>query len=123
MTPPRNRGRRAQTVKAEVIVTASKAPAAKRASVGGFADAPLLQTPAAVTVITQKELQDLQIRHTSDAMKFDASVNDAYNAVGYAEHSRSVALTLDTIPATARMASRFPATRPYLWKTKNASRY
>ena len=31
---------------AEVIVTASKTPAAQRASVGGFADAPLLQTPA-----------------------------------------------------------------------------
>ena len=70
---------------AEVVVTASKAPAAKRASVGGFADAPLLQTPAAVTVIGQKELQDLQIRNLSDAVKLDASINDSYNAVGYAE--------------------------------------
>ena len=46
---------------AEVIVTASKAPAAQRASVGGFSDAPLLQTPAAVTVISQQTMQDLQI--------------------------------------------------------------
>lgn len=70
---------------AEVVFTASKAPAAKRASVGGFSDAPLLQTPAAVTVIGQKELQDLQIRNLSDAVKLDASINDSYNAVGYAE--------------------------------------
>lgn len=70
---------------AEVVVTASKAPAAKRASVGGFSDAPLLQTPASVTVISQKDMQDLQIRNLSDAVKLDASINDAYNAVGYAE--------------------------------------
>ncbi len=70
---------------AEVVVTASKAPAAKRASVGGFADAPLLQTPASVTVISQKDMQDLQIRNLSDAVKLDTSINDAYNAVGYAE--------------------------------------
>lgn len=70
---------------AEVIVTASKTPAAQRASVGGFSDAPLLQTPAAVTVISQQTMQDLQIRNTSDAVRLDASINDAYNAVGYAE--------------------------------------
>ncbi|MGK5023865.1 TonB-dependent siderophore receptor [Janthinobacterium sp. RB2R34] len=70
---------------AEVIVTASKVPAAQRASVGGFSDAPLLQTPAAVTVISQQTMQDLQIRNTSDAVRLDASINDAYNAVGYAE--------------------------------------
>ncbi len=70
---------------AEVVVTASKAPAAKRATVGGFSDAPLLQTPASVTVISQKDMQDLQIRNLSDAVKLDTSINDAYNAVGYAE--------------------------------------
>ena len=70
---------------AEVVVTASKVPNAKRAAVGGFSDAPLLQTPAAVTVISQQTMQDLQIRNTSDAVRLDASINDAYNAVGYAE--------------------------------------
>ena len=80
----------------EVVVTASKAPAAKRASVGGFADAPLLQTPAAVTVISQKELQDLQIRNLSDAVKLDASINDSYNAVGYAEQFTIRGFELDT---------------------------
>ena len=81
---------------AEVVVTASKAPAAKRASVGGFADAPLLQTPASVTVIAQKDMQDLQIRNLSDAVKLDASINDSYNAVGYAEQFTIRGFKLDT---------------------------
>ena len=81
---------------AEVVVTASKAPAAKRASVGGFADAPLLQTPASVTVISQKDMQDLQIRNLSDAVKLDASINDSYNAVGYAEQFTIRGFKLDT---------------------------
>lgn len=69
----------------EVVVTASKTPAARRASVGGFGDAALLETPAAVTVISQKDMQDLQIRNATEAVRLDASINDAYNAVGYAE--------------------------------------
>lgn len=81
---------------AEVVVTASKAPAAKRASVGGFSDAPLLQTPASVTVIGQKEIQDLQIRNLSDAVKLDASINESYNAVGYAEQFTIRGFKLDT---------------------------
>lgn len=81
---------------AEVVVTASKAPAAKRASVGGFADAPLLQTPASVTVISQKDMQDLQIRNLSDAVKLDASINESYNAVGYAEQFTIRGFKLDT---------------------------
>ncbi|MFA6071022.1 MAG: TonB-dependent siderophore receptor [Janthinobacterium sp.] len=81
---------------AEVVVTASKVPAAKRASVGGFADAPLLQTPASVTVISQKDMQDLQIRNLSDAVKLDASINDSYNAVGYAEQFTIRGFKLDT---------------------------
>ena len=81
---------------AEVVVTASKAPAAKRASVGGFSDAPLLQTPASVTVMSQKDMQDLQIRNLSDAVKLDASINDSYNAVGYAEQFTIRGFKLDT---------------------------
>src|SRR5450830_1441132 len=80
---------------AEVVVTASKAPAAKRVAVGGFSDAPLLQTPAAVTVISQKDIHDRQIRNTSEAVKLDASVNDSYNAVGYAEQFSIRGFTLD----------------------------
>ncbi|WP_343730777.1 TonB-dependent siderophore receptor [Duganella sp.] len=68
----------------EVVVTAAKTRAAS-ASVAGFSNAPLLETPASVSVLTAQQMLDLQIRSTTDAAKFDASLSDAYNAVGYAE--------------------------------------
>ncbi|MHA4866769.1 TonB-dependent siderophore receptor [Duganella sp. PWIR1] len=68
----------------EVVVTATKTRAAS-AAVAGFSNAPLLETPASVSVITAQQMLDLQIRSTTDAAKFDASLSDAYNAVGYAE--------------------------------------
>lgn len=70
---------------AEVLVTGSKWVATDRASVAGFSDTPLLQTPASVIAIGREQLQDLSIRNTTEAMRFDASVSDSYNAVGYAE--------------------------------------
>jgi iron complex outermembrane receptor protein len=68
----------------EVLVTASKAQL-NRASVAGFSDTPLLETPASVNVISAQQMQDLQIHSTTDAARYDASLSDAYNAVGYAE--------------------------------------
>jgi iron complex outermembrane receptor protein len=73
-----------ETKMTEVVITANRA-IAERSSVAGFSDAPLLQTPASVSVITREQMQDLQIRSTTDASKYDASIGDAYNAVGYAE--------------------------------------
>ncbi|MEC5164028.1 MULTISPECIES: TonB-dependent siderophore receptor [unclassified Janthinobacterium] len=85
----------AQQEMPEVVVTGNRAGAAGRASVAGFSDAPLLQTPASVSVVSRAQMQDLQIRSTSDAMKFDASVNDSYNAVGYAEQFSIRGFALD----------------------------
>jgi iron complex outermembrane receptor protein len=68
----------------EVVVSAAKARAST-ASIGGFANAPLLSTPASLSVITSQQMLDLQIRSTTDAARYDASLSDAYNAVGYAE--------------------------------------
>ncbi|MRW88001.1 TonB-dependent siderophore receptor [Pseudoduganella sp. FT26W] len=68
----------------EVVVNGAKLRAAS-ASVAGFGSAPLLETPASVSVLTSQQMLDLQIRSTTDAAKFDASLSDAYNAVGYAE--------------------------------------
>ncbi len=70
---------------AEVVVTGSRYVVTDRASVAGFSDASLLQTPASVVSIGQQQMQELNIRSTTDAMKFDASVSDSYNAIGYAE--------------------------------------
>ncbi|UGQ44723.1 TonB-dependent siderophore receptor [Massilia endophytica] len=69
---------------AEVVVSATRT-VADRASVAGFSDSPLLQTPASVSVITREQMQDLNIQTTTDAARYDASISDAYNAVGYAE--------------------------------------
>ncbi len=68
----------------EVVVSGAKARAAS-ASVAGFGNAPLLETPASVSVLTAQQMLDLQIRSTTDAARYDASLSDAYNAVGYAE--------------------------------------
>lgn len=74
----------AEPTMTEVVVTAAKTRA-DNASVAGFSSAPLLDTPASVSVLTARQMQDLQIRSTTDAARYDASLSDAYNAVGYAE--------------------------------------
>jgi len=69
---------------AEVVITGARAQAT-RAGVGGFSDTPLLQTPASISVLTSQQMQDLNIRSTTEAMRYDTSVSDSYNAVGYSE--------------------------------------
>ncbi|WAF83269.1 TonB-dependent siderophore receptor [Metapseudomonas otitidis] len=60
--------------------------AANRASVGGFGDAPLLDTPASISVFNQALLKDQQARLLSDVLKNDASTGEAYAPVGYYEN-------------------------------------
>ena len=84
---PSSDAQTAQQAMPEVVVSVSR-PSAERAdtsSIAGFGELPLLETPMSVTVFTRKELQDLQIRSTTELARFDASISDAYNAVGYAE--------------------------------------
>lgn len=61
----------------------------------GFIDTTILTTPVSITRLGQTQLLDLQIRQTTDATKFDASINDAYNAVGYAEQFSIRGFALD----------------------------
>jgi iron complex outermembrane receptor protein len=79
----------------EVVVSGSRSPIAERVSVGGFGDASLLETPASITAFGREQMQELGIRQTTDATKFDASVSDAYNAVGYAEQFSIRGFNLD----------------------------
>ncbi|WGG52195.1 TonB-dependent siderophore receptor [Rugamonas sp. DEMB1] len=74
----------AEQAMTEVIVSGSRI-ASGHASVAGFGDAPLLQTPASVSVLSSQQMYDRDIRSTTDAARYDASISDAYNAVGYAE--------------------------------------
>jgi iron complex outermembrane receptor protein len=80
---------------AEVVVTGARAPGLERAAVGGFGDTAIVDTPASITAIGRTQMQDLSIRSTTEAMRYDASVSDAYNAVGYAEQFAIRGFALD----------------------------
>ncbi|HCV37394.1 MAG TPA: TonB-dependent siderophore receptor [Pseudomonas sp.] len=56
------------------------------ASVGGFQPAPLLDTPASVSVFSQPLLEDRQVRLPSEVLQSDASVGDSYAPIGYYEN-------------------------------------
>jgi iron complex outermembrane recepter protein len=79
---------------AEVVVTGNRA-GLERAAVGGFSEASLWDTPASISTIDRTQMQDLSIRNTTEAMRYDASVGDAYNAVGYAEQFSIRGFALD----------------------------
>ena len=81
----------------EVVVSGNRLSDAKaeRTKAAGFLDTALIETPFSVTAWTTLQMQDLRIRQTTDAMKFDASVNDAYNAIGYAEQFSIRGFALD----------------------------
>lgn len=70
---------------ASVVVTGSKWTVSDRASIGGFAEMPIIDTPASVSAFGREQMQNLSIRSATEALAYDASVGDAYNAVGYAE--------------------------------------
>ncbi|WP_158886264.1 TonB-dependent siderophore receptor [Rhodanobacter sp. L36] len=50
---------------------------------GSFGNAPLHDTPAAITVITRDQIDDRQPRSLSELMRSDAAVGDNYAPVGY----------------------------------------
>ncbi|MBR7747054.1 TonB-dependent siderophore receptor [Undibacterium baiyunense] len=79
----------------EVVVSASRSNKVDTSKANGFIANTLQDTPATLNVFSASQLQDLRVRQTSDAMKFDASVSDAYNAVGYAEQFSIRGFTLD----------------------------
>ncbi|WP_417068429.1 TonB-dependent siderophore receptor [Niveibacterium terrae] len=58
---------------------------ARNASVSGI-EAPLLDTPASVSVLTRELLEDQQARLLSQALRNDASIGDSYAPVGYYEN-------------------------------------
>ncbi|MFJ3044758.1 TonB-dependent siderophore receptor [Herbaspirillum chlorophenolicum] len=86
-----------------VNVTASGAgkseTRARSAAVAGFDDAPLLDTPASVSVVTAEQMRDQQSRLLSDVVKNDASIGENYAPVGYYENFSVRGFTLD--PASA----------------------
>jgi iron complex outermembrane receptor protein len=79
----------------EVHITGTSWRGHSHASVGGFSESALIDTPASITAIGRTDMQDLSIRSVSEAVKYDASVADSYNAVGYAEQFSIRGFALD----------------------------
>ncbi|MDQ0123459.1 iron complex outermembrane receptor protein [Pseudomonas lini] len=59
---------------------------AHSASVGGFDESPLLDTPASISVVTEALIKDRQARLLSEVLQNDASVGESYAPVGYYEN-------------------------------------
>ncbi|MDP3520714.1 MAG: TonB-dependent siderophore receptor [Hydrogenophaga sp.] len=76
-------------------VTVSDGTAAPSADVGGFGDAPLARTPISATVIAAEQIEASGARSVRDLYKFDASVSDSYNAVGYWDYATVRGYVLD----------------------------
>ncbi|VVP66570.1 Ferric-anguibactin receptor FatA [Pseudomonas fluorescens] len=58
----------------------------RQAGVTGLQPAPLLDTPASVSVFSAQLLQDRQVRKLSEVLQSDASVGDSYAPIGYYEN-------------------------------------
>ncbi|MDD1960457.1 TonB-dependent siderophore receptor [Pseudomonas sp. 39004] len=58
----------------------------REASVAGLQAAPLLDTPASVSVFSQQLLEDRQVRKLSEVLQSDASVGESYAPIGYYEN-------------------------------------
>ncbi|WMW79181.1 TonB-dependent siderophore receptor [Undibacterium cyanobacteriorum] len=79
----------------EIVVSGTRTTKVESSKVGGFLENSLQDTPLSINAFSSAQLQDLRIRQTTDASKFDASINDAYNAVGYAEQFSIRGFALD----------------------------
>jgi iron complex outermembrane receptor protein len=64
-------------------VTVNERTAAPQADVTGFADIPLARSPFAATVVNSQTIEEIGALRLSDLFTLDASLSDAYNAVGY----------------------------------------
>src|SRR5471030_3132685 len=104
----------------EVIVNA-KAPVA-RAAIAGFADTPLMQTPASVSVLTLQQMQDRDIHSTTDAARYDASLSDSYNAVGYSEQFSIRGFDLDNESSYRKDGMAISADTQIPLETRSASK-
>jgi iron complex outermembrane receptor protein len=75
----------ADNVLPAVEVTSSAPTGNGIAGVGSFSDTPLREVPASISVITLEQMQERSIRTATDAVIYDASVQNSYNAVGLAD--------------------------------------
>ncbi|AYR23083.1 TonB-dependent siderophore receptor [Herbaspirillum rubrisubalbicans] len=96
---PDDKGEALPTVNVTASGAGKEGARVRSAAVAGFDDAPLLDTPASVAVVTGAQMRDQQSRVLSDVVKNDASINENYAPVGYYENFSIRGVTLD--PASA----------------------
>ncbi len=65
------------------------------ASVTGFGNTPLAETPISAQVIDARQIEAVGARRLADLLQFDASASDAYNAVGYWDYATVRGFVLD----------------------------
>jgi iron complex outermembrane recepter protein len=76
------------------VVISAPAPR-QQLSVGGFGDVPLRETPISATVIDSAQIKAVGAQKLADVFKFDASISDAYNAVGYIDYATVRGFVID----------------------------
>lgn len=77
-----------------VVIQERQAPAV--ADVTGFGDEALAQSPFSATVISSQTISGTGARRLNDLYRLDASVGDAYNAVGYYDFASVRGFVLDS---------------------------
>lgn len=76
------------------VIISAPAPRAQ-ISIGGFGDQALRETPISATVIDSAQIKSSGAQKLSDLYKFDASISDAYNAVGYIDYATVRGFVID----------------------------
>ncbi len=76
-------------------ITVSERSTSPSADVTGFGDTPLARTPISASVIGSQQIEATGARRLADLLQQDASVSDAYNAVGYIDYVTMRGFVLD----------------------------
>jgi iron complex outermembrane recepter protein len=76
-------------------ITISAEPARLRSDVAGFGDVPLGKQPISATVISAQDISASGAQRLADLYRFDASIADAYNAIGYIDYATVRGFVID----------------------------
>jgi iron complex outermembrane recepter protein len=78
-----------------VVVKASAPERAVASDLISIGDAPLSATPLSATIISSQQIEAAGAKRLADLNKMDASVSDAYNAVGYWDYATVRGFVID----------------------------
>lgn len=76
-------------------VTVQERSTPPQPDIAGLGDAPLARTPVSATMIEAAQIEAVGARRLADLFKFDASVSDAYNAIGYWDYATVRGFVID----------------------------